>query len=463
MLARLLLGLCLAARLVAADAPVLAPPPSPAALFDPDPLHVWNRLHTAFYHRDIETLDMGKIHPMGPDILDPPLGIHPRFLLDDAPFAQANAILDEFLAAHAEKLIADPLRRVVLQRDLWAVFDLLQAEEDGGMRNFGDDPGPFTPTQQQHRATLSGKVARLIAALALPRAQIEALPNTYVLAVKSGAFPTAFGGQEKADYLPADLFAEKSPWLEATSTENLTLHAQVVDGRSSFRIFYRPPAEAAGAAKFAEWVREEEKVRASGEEASGQKWDALTMSVPLGTQFLLLRELIAVDDQWNLVPTHVVETVQVRVFRDPPPAGADAPLAPSSPFTARNVRQLFEEFDLHRRELFAGQNGGLKATAADEPRHMGYSALGRLAVNRAGRALAPDPFPQNCFVCHVGSHLDRPGASTMQILSFGQRPKLLPPPWTDAVARATIRWKAQRADFRHLRELGTASAPAGGK
>jgi len=36
---------------------------------------------------------------------------------------QALKILDEFLSTHGERLITDPLKHAVLQRDLWAVFE----------------------------------------------------------------------------------------------------------------------------------------------------------------------------------------------------------------------------------------------------------------------------------------------------------------------------------------------------
>ncbi len=36
---------------------------------------------------------------------------------------KAVAVLDEFLAGHGERLVQDPVKRAVLQHDLWAAFD----------------------------------------------------------------------------------------------------------------------------------------------------------------------------------------------------------------------------------------------------------------------------------------------------------------------------------------------------
>ena len=114
-----------------------AAPSHELRLFDPDADHLWNRLHAAFFVRLVELRNGrdGEVEEaerqfltLGPDRIDPPLGRHPRFLLHDEPFARCDALLDEFLATRAESLNEDPLKRVVLQHDLWAVFDLLQAD-----------------------------------------------------------------------------------------------------------------------------------------------------------------------------------------------------------------------------------------------------------------------------------------------------------------------------------------------
>ncbi len=96
-------------------------PPAPAVettIYDPDPQHLWNRLHQALW---VRTGPDGWEY--GHDRLDPLLWMDTKYLLEGKPHEQAIAVLDEFLARDGEKLVQDPLKRAILQRDLWAVFD----------------------------------------------------------------------------------------------------------------------------------------------------------------------------------------------------------------------------------------------------------------------------------------------------------------------------------------------------
>jgi len=103
------------------DCPIVtaAPPQAPAApvavtIYDPDRQHVWNRLHRALWVRSGPD---GKEY--GHDRLDPLLWMETKHLLEGKSHEQAIAVLDEFLTAHGEKLVNNPLKRAILQRDLW--------------------------------------------------------------------------------------------------------------------------------------------------------------------------------------------------------------------------------------------------------------------------------------------------------------------------------------------------------
>jgi hypothetical protein len=101
-------------RFNATAAPVSAP--AHVTIYDPDPRHLWNRLHRALW---VRTGPDGKEY--GHDRLDPLLRKETKHLLEGESHAQAIAVLDEFLAARGEKLVNDPLKRAVLQRDLCAL------------------------------------------------------------------------------------------------------------------------------------------------------------------------------------------------------------------------------------------------------------------------------------------------------------------------------------------------------
>jgi hypothetical protein len=97
-------------------------PDSKRALYDSNPDHLWNRLHEALFVREgPDGLTYGRDH------LEPLLWTGSKHLLEEKSNNRAVAVLEEFLKNHAEKLIKDPLKRAVLQRDLWLVFNWLEA------------------------------------------------------------------------------------------------------------------------------------------------------------------------------------------------------------------------------------------------------------------------------------------------------------------------------------------------
>jgi hypothetical protein len=100
------------------------PPPSSegswksVAFYDPNPAHIWNRLAETLLVREGP---LGTKY--GADSLDPLLWRGTKHLLEARSHKRAINVLDEFLQTHAENLIRDLVKRAVLQRDLWAVFD----------------------------------------------------------------------------------------------------------------------------------------------------------------------------------------------------------------------------------------------------------------------------------------------------------------------------------------------------
>lgn len=87
-------------------------------VYDPKIDHIWNRLHRSLYVRASRN---GQEY--GYDELDPLLWTETKDLLTGPSHQQAIKLLDEFLYTNAAALITDPLKRAMLQRDLWAVFD----------------------------------------------------------------------------------------------------------------------------------------------------------------------------------------------------------------------------------------------------------------------------------------------------------------------------------------------------
>src|SRR5208282_1001345 len=108
-IAAILLG---AIVLEAADAP------DGNTIYNPDPNHLWNRLNETLF---VRTAQDGKKY--GLDELDILYWFRTTNLLAGTSQQQAISILDEFINEHGEQLIRNPLKRALLQRDLWELFD----------------------------------------------------------------------------------------------------------------------------------------------------------------------------------------------------------------------------------------------------------------------------------------------------------------------------------------------------
>jgi len=134
--------------------------PSPSAgqgLYDPDPNHIWNRVHRHFHVR--VTADGREV---GEDELDPLLWLSTKYLVTGSSHKRAIELLDEFLRTRAERLVSDPVKRAVFQHDLWKVFDWLAIP--GGERDAA-------------RRALGSRLAKVMRRVALTRDQIERLPD----------------------------------------------------------------------------------------------------------------------------------------------------------------------------------------------------------------------------------------------------------------------------------------------
>lgn len=129
------------------------------SLYSSDLTDIWNRVH----RRLLERRD-AKGKAWGCDEVDPPLWPQSKHILASPAYAETIRLLDEFTSTHAERLIRDPLPRVLFQRDLWAVFDWLG-------RNRDDHP--------QERAEFERRLAVIIRAVALTPSEIRDLPDNY--------------------------------------------------------------------------------------------------------------------------------------------------------------------------------------------------------------------------------------------------------------------------------------------
>jgi hypothetical protein len=251
-----------------------AAPPAPqhTTVYDPDPQHLWNRLHDTFRAR-IE----GK--ETDPWELDPFLWRNEDYLAGDKGQKAALDVLDEFIAKKGHTLIKDPLKRALLQRDLWALFDSLYVPR-------------WAAAQKNPQLELAARVARIIPRLSLTAEEIKKLPDNYAEAAAA----------KEAWYLPADLWDPKGPWVLLGDDNYMPLaltHIHFLGGRSTFFVFLRLPDGREQTEKYLAALRKL---------AQGAAPDPF----PPGTDAALVRRMQLIDAQGKRVTTNVTESLQLR-------------------------------------------------------------------------------------------------------------------------------------------------------
>jgi hypothetical protein len=352
---------------VVSNARLPSAPPPPAGLYDANPNHLWNRVHAQFHVRVARD---GSSY--GFDTVDPLLWRETRHLLTGPSHRSAVLVLDEFLSSHGERLIRDPLERAVFQHDMWTVFDWLAAGSSG---------------DRAARNALMARVARVVRRVALSRKEIDALPDTYAAAIASGTFADRAEASTERPYLPRDLFSATGPWVGVGGIEPLLPQHAAELSRSAFIVLWNLPGGPAETSAYLQklWGFPEPFVVdrmfqfARDGEVRAQVNPALP-AVPEGTRIALVRKMLLIDDTGVIVPSNVVESIQLRAFS----------------------RQAFFELRMNRAALFAGKSGGLRAVAADERDFITFSAKGMDPLEREswrGAGSLPSVL-DGCRNCH---------------------------------------------------------------
>jgi len=292
----------------------------PLPLFDAGPQHLWNRIFAAATIRPSRLPSRRGGPPVarieGGDRIELFVWGKTRYWDEPAHVTQLAGLLDQFLAQKAERLSTDPLKRVLLQHDLWNLFDYLMI---GHIGRRGD------AETRQRRDELCLKLARVIRALALPAETLAKIPDNYALAVQSGRFAATHDFDPKRDYLPPHLLSGTDEWQEldfhqAHRSEDVErryvfLHMRAFQGRSYFRVFCRFPN---GRSQLESYLRELDSKgidwRASAQHGSISPKPGAPQ-LPAGTEVALVQFLIALDTKLQMVPTRLVESVRLMVFK----------------------------------------------------------------------------------------------------------------------------------------------------
>src|SRR5262245_10431589 len=430
----------------------------PLPLFDADPQHLWNRLFAA-----------ATIRPsLLPSVKDgPPVariegGDRIEFLGwggttwwdEPAHIAGLAELLDQFLAQGREKLSTDPLKRVLLQRDLWTLFDFLM------VRHIARHGG-FDVRRRRHE--LCRKLARAIQRLALPAETLAKLPDNYALAVQSGPCAATHEFAPPRNYLQPRILTGADEWQEldffqARRSEDVErryvfLHMRAFQGRSYFRVFCRFPK---GRSQFENYLRELD--------ANGIDWRASAQhgsiflkpdapELPAGTEVALLQFLVALDPKLQLVPTQLVESVRLLIFKKTD--GLDDPM------TNMGNGVNAAKYTLKRRLALAKggmQHGGLAREPDDLPVYR------VLFENEAARDWGSRGryfrLTEDCRACHsgagqagiqmIGSVINTASVDSGAALGISHA---LPAGAPSPHPARTVKWKTTEETYRRLLEF----------
>ncbi|HUB86447.1 MAG TPA: hypothetical protein VMB22_01035 [Verrucomicrobiae bacterium] len=259
-------------------------------IYDPDPNQLWNRLNVALFQR---TAPDGKQY--GLNELDILYWTGTTNLLAGPSHQQALSVLNEFINAHGERLIHDPLKKALLQRDLWALFDWVAR--------------PISRDHAQERRELESRLAVVIRRLELTTNEIASLPDNYALA-ETDDLPD----------LPHGLFQTNGDWINIRADlAELTvpMHVRFFGGRSVFTVWFR---DADGRRAGMDYLKQLQAfkpmfVRTTNSESQEEiELNPALPQFPAHSQWALARRMCVIDTDGEIKPTHLVESIQLRTY-----------------------------------------------------------------------------------------------------------------------------------------------------
>ena len=416
--------------------------------------HIWNRLFSNLYVRtrpvDLKTKKNELEQFAGGDTIDFLGWGRTTWWSEESTVRFLSWLLDQFPGTDADELMADPVRRAVMLRDLWAAYDFLTYQN---MRRYG------SLETRKRRHSLSRKLAKAIEALAMPKTMIKRLPDTYAVALKSGHFLTKPIFDDSADYLPPGLLTKPDEWVEIDffqpdlhedlSLRFVTMHTREFVGRSYFRVFYRFPE---GRKQLTAYLLKLDRDGVDWKQAAQNGFILLKKDapqIPVGTEVALLQFMMTLDEDLTPVPTKVVESIRHRFFRNVDGA--------SKPETNTGIGMHVTEYTMKRHLLFDGlKHGGL---------HRENMQAGQFRT-----IFQPDDGPdwgtikdkvlfQQCADCHTTPKGTRTGVHSIPSIvhmggfdSGAQLGIAKPMPPNDGSLRGNraVKWKTQHETWRRL-------------
>lgn len=387
-------------------------------VYDSESHHPWNRVFRALYDMTLHS--------------DEGVDGWPASLLHGRRHKDMIAALDHFLNTRAERLVRDPLKRALFQNDLWKFFNWTL-------------PHVGTTDDEAALLALRQKLVRIMRRVALTRAEIENLPDTYASTIGTRNHPVAYNPVNRQKvFLPPDLWKNHGPWvLLGNNPEGkpaAILHAQQLGGASDFFVFLSLPGGRDDTVRLLEqlrilnYIQEERQFRylkrqgidlvfvpdlPPVDEKKFETW--LYASSPIGTRVALVRQMRVLSTSGYDYPTRIIESVQIRVYRDPkqppqfPPAPDDTRFSTIDPLPSQDVYVI----RLDRQALAAGASNSLRSVTVGEYTRNANFINGKPppAEIRPARAVPPLKahamrMVDSCGMCH-----SQPGLLSFMTLS----------------------------------------------
>lgn len=356
-----------------------------------------------------------------------------EFPFDDRTFEKFDKALDAFAALSKEEIEAyGDLRRALLQRHLWKVFDYTPD------RLVDARTGRVWAIPLSHpnrRAQARPKIASLIRRLALPRERIVALPNTLAATIRSGDTADRHDPEDLLKpFLPAGIDAiasgtadsrATSPWVPLGASGRSVpaeIHARKFKWRSAFLSFIRAPGDR---------TETLERMR---------KFNRANEAFPVGMQFALIEQAFLISDEGELVLSPLIVSLSLRAYVGRGVSGRKRrrPVA----------KQSMAEFLMQPRQLMQG-NAVMKALTPQDRRfesgRLGFIDGGDSdPFEKSGRRL-PRPRLASCDVCHGDpSEIKQAGLQTDYPVKEGS---------PDAIIKATSAHKRSHYTWKSLQQL----------
>jgi hypothetical protein len=393
--------------------------------YDSDTNHLWNRLNETLFER---TAQDGKKY--GLDELDILYWVRTTNLLSGVSHQRAMAVLNEFINSHGEELIQNPLKRALLQRDLWELFDwsagtsFFYTVDISGQHHF------LTGQFSEERRELQSRLAVVIRRLALTTNEIASLPDNYAQAETNNLSD-----------LPHGLFQTNGDWISVgDKNENLTAptHVSQFKGHSFFCVIVHLPDGRKAAIDYLNRLRTFKSIWVDGNQLNPN-----LPQFPTNTEWALVRRMCVIDTKGRLQPTPITESIQIRHYSEI----KGMSLSPDA--------QLLFEYELDQRK-----NGTLRAIGHNETDFTSVHFMGQGIdvfedTSENDSAALQNVELKTCIDCHSPRGIFSVSSYTRSfpVPTVSQLPADLTPLDINREVTGTIDWKRRQSDWGLLQRL----------